>query len=481
MSGQREGRVRPEHFRPHFAVDERMRVRMWPTATASALGIRESEALGRPCWQLLGDSVECGPCRLASGSGPEAGGCARLRTGADEPGWMVWTPPALISEGPAGSSMLESVLVRGVLAAGVARHSLEDTLEAIRRACAANDCELFLRERGQPEVAMHGCVGPDREAFLQCTRMPVGVGYPGRVTATGKPLFTNRFQTDRRFRRPAVKECGVRSFIGVPLMESGQPIGYLGLGWKEASIPIDWGVQLLEAVRPIAAIAARAARRRAPPATCTAATAVQLRCLGPFALVAGDRTFDSLAFPRRKALDLLRHLLLARGAVLARDVLIERLWPEVEGRRGANRLHVTLNALRAVLAEALPGVGAAALQSRHGDYRLDLQALGMVDAFAFADAVHDARARLRAGDPRGALARLEQAMPLYRGELFQDADDIAFEAPRQRFRAMHRQALQMLVDLYRRDGRHDAARLALEQARACDPDSGPGADFDVDS
>jgi len=229
---------------------------------------------------------------------------------------------------------------------------------------------------------------------------------------------------------------------------------------------------LLEAVRPIAAVAVRRMNGAAPVPS--APRAVHVRCLGSFALVADGRALGSIAFPRRKALDLLRHLLLARGAVFPRDVLIERLWPEVDPRTGANRLHVTLHALRGVLDEAMPGVGADLIQCRHGDYRLDPDALGTVDAFAFVDAVDDARSRMRAGDLGGALMHLEQALPLYRGELFADAEDIAFETPRQRYRELRCEALRLLVDLYLRDGRADAAFAALAEARACATDG----DFD---
>lgn len=445
---------RSEYFRPYFVVDEHMRVQVWPDVTAHALGIPAQEAAGRPCWQLLGDSVDCRGCRrrISPVFASPAVSCARLRASAGDRGWVIWTPPTLISEGPIGSGLIESVLVRGVLVEGLTRCSLEDTLEEIRQACAANDCELFLRDTGQPDVVMRGCVGQDRDAFLECTRMPVGVGYPGRVTATGRPLFTNAFQRDRRFRRNAVKHCGVRSFIGVPLFENGAPIGYLGLGWKDAPIPLDWGMRLLEAVRPIAVAAVRSVE--SSPFAGAAPPVAEVRCLGAFALVAGGRVFGSIDFPRRKALDLLRHLLLARGAALSRDILIERLWPEVDPRTGANRLHVTLHALRGVLGQAIPGVGGELIKCRHSDYRLDPTALGRVDAFEFADAVEDVRRHIRAGTADGALERLEEVLPLYRGDLFPEAEDMAFEAPRQRFRELNREALRM----------HSVLRLRAEPA-----------------
>jgi DNA-binding SARP family transcriptional activator len=460
-----------ERFRPYFVVDERMRVRVWPEATARALGIPQAAARGRPCWQLLGSRAHCQACRgEPHGDAPPASCCARLHAPDGERGWLVWSPPGLIANGPAGSALLESVLVRGALAGCLVQHSLEDTLEAIRQACAADDCELFLLEPGEREVALRGCVGPDRAAFLERTRMPLGVGYPGQVTATGKPLCTSHFQEDRRFQREAVKRRGIRTFIGVPLIESGRAIGYLGLAWKDAHIPVDWGLRLLEAVRPIALVTARLGRGALPP---SAPRTASVRCLGTFAIVGEGWMLGVAAFPRRKAVDLLRHLLLARGTAVSRDALIEHLWPDIDPETGANRLHVALHALRGVLRKALPGAKAGLVQHRYGHYRIDADALGPVDAFRFADALDEARCRARKDDLDGALACLEQALPLYRGELFADAEDVAFEVPRQNFRDRHREALRLLVDLYLRQDRIEAALAALTETReraACDSD-----------
>jgi DNA-binding SARP family transcriptional activator len=460
-----------ERFRPYFAVDERMRVRVWPEATARALGIPESLARGRHCWQLLGSSAHCQACRReAHGDASPASCCARLHAPDGERGWLVWSPPGLITSGPAGSALLESLLVRGALAGCLAQYSLEDTLEAIRQACAADDCELFLLEPGEREVALRGCVGQDRAAFLERTRMPLGVGYPGQVTATGKPLCTSHFQEDRRFQREAVKQRGIHTFIGVPLIESGQTTGYLGLAWKDAHIPVDWGLRLLEAVRPIAVVTAHLGRSPLPPVT---SRVTGVRCLGTFAIVGEGWTLGVAGFPRRKAVDLLRHLLLARGAAVSRDVLIEHLWPNIDPQTGANRLNVALHALRGVLRKALPGADENLVQYRYGHYRIDVDALGPVDAFRFADALDEARRRMRKSDLDGAISCLEQALPLYRGELFADAEDLAFEVPRQNFRDRHREALRLLVDLYLRQDRIDAALAALTETRehaSCDSD-----------
>lgn len=438
-----------------------MRIRIWPEATARALGIPEARVTGRSCWEVVG-GAGCRACRSASRGVSPASRCARLPATLGEGGWLVWLPPARIAGGSPGSALHESLLLRGVLAESLAQHSLDDTLEAIRGACAADDCELFQLEPEGEDVVLRGCVGHDRTAFLERTRMPLGTGYPGWITATGKPLTTNEFQEDHRFQRESVKRSGIRTFIGVPLVDHERAMGYLGLAWKDEGIPVDWGLHLLEAAHPIAVAAARLARG---VSRLSAPRAPTIRCLGAFAIAGQARTLGVAAFPRRKALDLLRHLILARGTAMSRDALIEHLWPEIDPESGANRLHVALHALRSVLREALPGTGESLVRHRHGHYRLDVEALGPVDAFLFADTLDEARRRAREGDPDGALGCLEQALPLYLGELFADAEDVAFEAPRQRFRDRHREALHLLVDLHLNRGRADAALEALARAR----------------
>ncbi|MCZ7560319.1 MAG: GAF domain-containing protein [Burkholderiaceae bacterium] len=451
----------PERFRPHFFVDERMRIRIWPEATARALGIPETRATGRSCWEVVG-GAGCRACRSDARDVSPASRCARLPATVGEGGWLAWLPPARIAGGFPGSALHESLLLRGVLAESLAQHSLDDTLEAIRGACAADDCELFQLEPEGEDVVLRGCVGQDRTAFLERTRMPLGTGYPGWITATGKPLTTNEFQEDHRFQRESVKRSGIRTFIGVPLVDHERAMGYLGLARKDEGIPVDWGLHLLEAAHPIAVAAARPARG---VSRLSAPRAPTIRCLGPFAIVGQARTLGVAAFPRRKALDLLRHLILARGTAMSRDALIEHLWPGIDPESGANRLHVALHALRSVLREALPGTGERLVQHRHAHYRIDVETLGPVDAFLFADALDEARRRAREGDPDGALDCLELALPLYLGELFADAEDVAFEAPRQRFRDRYREALHLLVDLHLNRGRSDAALEALARQR----------------
>jgi DNA-binding CsgD family transcriptional regulator len=52
---------------PMFAVDDDLRVRTWNAAVERLTGIRESDAIGRPCWQLLGGTGPDGSITCHSG------------------------------------------------------------------------------------------------------------------------------------------------------------------------------------------------------------------------------------------------------------------------------------------------------------------------------------------------------------------------------------------------------------------------------
>ncbi|MBK6288597.1 MAG: GAF domain-containing protein [Gammaproteobacteria bacterium] len=448
-------------FRPYFLVDDKLRVSGWPDVTARTLERPAERTLGRHCWETM-ESWGCtGSCHNQNAGLFGTGMCSRLPVGNGQRGWIVWLNPDRIVRSDPGSATLEGLLVRGALTHWVATQPLNSILDAIRHACGAADCELFLLEGQREEVVLRGCVGADREAFLQRTRMPLGQGYPGKIIQTCQPLCTSSLQEDDRFLRDAVKHSGIQTIIGVPLLDGAHPMGYLGVAWKQGSIPLGWALHLVEGIQSLLIEAARHAARPHAPSL----PQCVLRCFGPLELEHDNRRMAQDAFPRRKALDLLRHLVLARGAPLQRDVLVERLWPDAHWYAGVNRLHVTINALRSTLATILPQHRGTLITQRHGNYRLDIDALGPIDAFVFSDAIDAARTRLRENNPDAAIRFLEQALPLYRGELFADAEDIAFEPHRQYFRLRYREGLRMLVDLYLHEGRTETALEALFEAR----------------
>ena len=475
------GQSRIEQFRPFFWVDGDYRVSAWPDATARALHVPVGAAVGRHCWDVIfhrrGNmpSACCQHCQSFAGSGVEsvasersgARRCAVLPLASEGRGAIVWLPFPLIANGASGSARLEGLVIRGALADSLG--SIHATLDSLRRICGADDCEMFLLDPSAKEVFLVDCVGRDREAFFEKTHMPLGVGYPGAVTLTQKPLFTNRFQKDRLFQRGSVKRCGIRSFIGLPLMEGGRPLGYVGVGWRNAEVPMEWSLRVLEEVRDIVPIAVPP--RLAPTQLIQAPTArLTLRCLGFLEIYRDGERIPFDAFKRRKALQLLKTLVLQRGAPIHRDKLIEMFWPEATHDAGVNCLHVVVNSLRTVLETGRQARASDYVVCRNDYFFFNTEAPHSVDLFDFCDAEGLARDALRRGEHERAMDLFEKAVHLYRGDLFaDDTEDESIEVQRVRLRHLYLDAVRALARLRLRWGHSDEAIRVLRAALDIEP------------
>ena len=457
-----------EFFRPFFWVDSRLRVLAWPEATTRALRRPARTAIGRHCWEVLNDDARTPPphCRYcplfpvteaaapgAACPGPAAhtGPCAVLPLWGAVREAIVWLPFSRIVAGPATSARLEGLMIRGALAERL--DSIAETLDGVRCACAADDCELFLLDPARREVVLVDCKGEDRDAFLERTRMPLGAGYPGSVTLHQRPLFTNRFQSEALFLRSEPKRRGLRSFLGVPLQAGGHALGYLGLGWRDDAVPPQWGIPVLEQIKPLVIRALQSDRATIRSLERLREPRLVVRCFGPLEIVCGGRTILPEAFPRRKAIALLRILLLAKGSPIHRDRLIEQLWPDAPPGRGANRLHSTLNALRSTLEAGRRQRVSDYIVCRNNRYHFNTEAPHAVDLFDFLDRLSGARAAQRAGAEERALVLYREAMALYRGDLFaDDAEDSSIEAHRVSLRHSCAEAARELAGILTRRG-----------------------------
>lgn len=432
----------------------------------------------RHCWDIVfrRGGACLPPCRRHCRGTTEAGAewstgqgrlrCAVLPLAGEADRALVWLPFSLIASGSSGSAHLEGLVIRGALAEKLG--SIQATLESLRRICAADDCEMFLLDAHAKEVFLVDCVGRDRDAFLEKTHMPLGSGYPGAVTLHQKPLFTNRFQKDRLFLRGSVKRCGIRSFIGVPIVEQGSALGYVGIGWRDESIPMEWGLRVLEEVRNILPIAV-SGRSAMPPVRQPPAGLV-LRCLGPLEISIDGARLQPEAFKRRKALKLLRTLVVLRGASVHRDKLAEMLWPGSPHEAAVNRLHGVINVLRSCLESRRPARESHYILRRDDCFFFNLDAPHSIDLFDFLDAESLARKALHQGDEERAMSLLERAIQLYRGDLFaDDTEDEAIDVARIRLRQLYLDAVRTLLPLQTIRGRTDAAVHALRRALDIEP------------
>jgi predicted ATPase/DNA-binding SARP family transcriptional activator len=143
---------------------------------------------------------------------------------------------------------------------------------------------------------------------------------------------------------------------------------------------------------------------------------VDFSVLGPLQVrVSGESVAIRRGLPRL----LLTYLLLHVGEPIAASVLAERIWNEEPPSDPANAVHQVVSYLRRIIGSRseLP------LRTTGGGYVLDVPR-DAVDAHRFAALVRGC-----GPDPERALAKLDEALELWRGEPFVDAAGLPWAAP----------------------------------------------------
>jgi predicted ATPase/DNA-binding SARP family transcriptional activator len=140
-------------------------------------------------------------------------------------------------------------------------------------------------------------------------------------------------------------------------------------------------------------------------------------------------------------------LLAHRGQVVSRDVLIEWIWGGGLPADPVNTLQHYVARLRGLLEpERGPGEAARMLVAQGGGYAL-LADPQRVDADVFLARAEAGRAHLAGGRPGEALAELDGALALWRGEPFGESAYVGFaDAERARLQEAHRSVLEDRFD-----------------------------------
>lgn len=197
---------------------------------------------------------------------------------------------------------------------------------------------------------------------------------------------------------------------------------------------------------------------------------LQIRCLGPFEVVRNGKLLTSRAFKRRKALTLLKIMLLRADRPIARETLIEWLWPEADPESGANRLHVVVHALREVLEPAITSNNRRFIQTDGNNYIFELLDSCWLDLAEFRTAVETGQHAEERHDLAAAIAAYDTGVELYRGDLFED-DDFAEWCllDREYLRETYLSTLQRLAALFEKSGNHDRAIAHCRRIIRVDP------------
>lgn len=136
---------------------------------------------------------------------------------------------------------------------------------------------------------------------------------------------------------------------------------------------------------------------------------MEFRILGPLDVRAGEQVVD-LGSPRQRAL--LAALLIRRNEVVPLDAIVAALWPGDPPRTAAQIIRVYVSHLRKVLGD---DTERRLLVTHANGYSLRTKT-DEVDADRFESLCAEARALLAAEEPDAALARLDEALVLWRGD-----------------------------------------------------------------
>jgi predicted ATPase/DNA-binding SARP family transcriptional activator len=166
-----------------------------------------------------------------------------------------------------------------------------------------------------------------------------------------------------------------------------------------------------------------------------------------------DGQLVALGAPKQRAL--LAVLLLARGAVVSRDWLIDSLWEDDPPATAAKSLQVYVHGLRR-------GLGAERIETAGAGYRVRLDDADL-DLDRFERLTEQGRRALAAGDPEGAAEELRQALALWRGPALADLPRTAATvADAERLEELRLAAVELKNDAELASGRHDAIVAELD-------------------
>ena len=192
---------------------------------------------------------------------------------------------------------------------------------------------------------------------------------------------------------------------------------------------------------------------------------VEITCLGRFEVRRHGEPVPTSAWQSRKARDLLKLLAARRGRSVAREQVMDALWPGVAPAALGNRLAVVVATVRRVLDPARIAPLDHYVSGEDGALALDLAHVDL-DVVTFLDDVVDARRAVASGDRDAAGTMLAAAVASYRGDAFEEDPYAEWAWPvREEARAAYAEALHRLLGLQREAGTHDdalaTARLVL--------------------
>ena len=105
---------------------------------------------------------------------------------------------------------------------------LATLLERVRAVLEVDTCAVLLLDEESDELVARAAVGIEEEVE-QGVRIPVGRGFAGRVAAERRPVILDDVD-HADVLNPILRQKGIKSLLGVPLLAHGKVIGVLHVG-----------------------------------------------------------------------------------------------------------------------------------------------------------------------------------------------------------------------------------------------------------
>jgi signal transduction histidine kinase len=122
--------------------------------------------------------------------------------------------------------------VQAVTDAALAHLELDDLftvlLPRIRDILGADTCAVLLVDEGSDELVARAAIGIEEEVE-QGVRIPIGGGFAGRIAAEGHPVILPDVD-HAEVLNPILREKGIKSMLGVPLVVAGEVLGVIHVG-----------------------------------------------------------------------------------------------------------------------------------------------------------------------------------------------------------------------------------------------------------
>ncbi len=105
---------------------------------------------------------------------------------------------------------------------------LDELLDRVREALSVDTAAILLLDAEADELVARAARGIEEEVE-QGVRVPLGVGFAGRIAASRIPIFMPEVG-EADIHNPILREKGIRSMLGVPLVVESEIIGVLHVG-----------------------------------------------------------------------------------------------------------------------------------------------------------------------------------------------------------------------------------------------------------